>query len=174
MSAGNMKRRSRDTKRSRDEEALAEELRQAWLQLGFAITALSPTTIALGGNSDNRDVMNDAMRAVGRAHAHLVKARSLGDGPWPELEAVLTPDGPLLALLSDTGAMLVAVRDRRRLQRAREALAAVFAARGLDPPDDLDDGRLSGDDRLALRPDPIQLVIGAVAVAAVLWFLLSR
>lgn len=156
-------------------DVILEELRQAWLHLGFALTALSLTTVAMGYNSANRDVMNDALRAVTRAHGHLQKARSISDRDLPELDAVLTPQGPLLALLSDGAALLVAVRDRHRLHDARRALARVFEALGAEPPDDLDAPAataLTSEERSAFRPDPVQVGFVAVAIIAVLWLLL--
>jgi hypothetical protein len=151
--------------------AVADELRQAWLSLGFAQMALSKSTVALGVNDVNRDVMNDVALAVSRAHGHLSRARSLTGEDFPELDAVLTPRGPLLALVSDTAAFAVAVRDGQRIERARSQLAEVFAARGLTPPDDLGTG-LSTDERWALRPDLTQLALAAAAVAGILWLLL--
>jgi hypothetical protein len=169
------KKKAKAAKAAHANEVVLEELRQAWLQLGFAITALSLTTVAMGYNSANRDVMNDALRAVTRAHGHLMKARSISDRDLPELDAVLTPQGPLLALLSDGAALLVAVRDRHRLHDARLALARVFEALGAEPPDDLSATAataLTREERSAFGPDPVQVGFVAVAIAAVVWLLL--
>lgn len=167
--------KAKTTTRAKSDDVILEELRQAWLQLGFAITALSLTTVAMGYNSANRDVMNDALRAVTRAHGHLKMARSLTDEDLPELDAVLTPHGPLLALLSDEAALLVAVLDRHRLHDARLALARVFEALGAEPPDDLSATAataLTNEERSAFGPDPVQLGFVAVAIVAVVWLLL--
>jgi hypothetical protein len=61
------------------------------------------------------------------------------------------------------------------LHDARLALARVFEALGVDPPDDLSATAataLTKEERSAFGPDPVQIGFVAVAIAAVLWLLL--